>query len=73
MELEAQGCLDHPDGNSEVTLTVGMSDSVRIGLPVGGVAVVAPGTDVDFGTTVGSTGDVGVVGDVLHNEFSFIY
>ena len=68
--LTAESNSDHGDGNVEVALAVGVSDGVRIGLPVGGVAIVAPGTDIDLGATVGRTGDLEIVGDVLHSVFS---
>ena len=65
--LTAESNPDHRNGDREVALAVGVSDGVRIGLPVGGIAVVTPRTDIDLGSTVGSTGDLEIVGDVLHN------
>lgn len=69
VDLTAESDSDHRNGDREVALAVGVSDGVRIGLPVAGVAVVAPGAAVDLGTAIGTAGDLEVFGDVLHNTF----
>jgi hypothetical protein len=69
---EAQSLLNHPDRKCEVTFLVSVYKSMAPDLSIAGVAAVAPGTGIDLGSTVGSAGDFDVVGDVLHDDFSFV-
>ena len=68
---EAQGDLDHADGEIEDALLGSMDDGVAVGLPEAGAAVVVPGAAVDGSAAVGGADDLDGIGDVLHNNFSF--
>ena len=63
---EAQGSLNHPDGQVEVALLCCVDNGVAVGLPVAGAAVVIQGADVDGGTAVGGTGDL-EISHIIHD------
>ena len=69
--LRLQREADQGKGQIEVTLSIGMCDSVGVGLPEGSAAVIVPGTHVDLGAAVQLTGGFDVH-DVLHSSASFL-